>query len=369
MREIKSDSELDLQIVVTGTHFSTKQGDTYQEIENDGWTIDRKIEFIFGEDTSINIADSIASVVSGCTRSFKELQPHIILVLGDRFEIFAAATAALISKIPIAHIHGGESTFGSYDEAFRHSITKMSQIHFVATETYGARVRQLGENPDNIHVVGGIGIDEIQDFQYLDISSIKQSLGIELFEKIFLVTFHPVTLDANSSSYQLEQLLRVLEDWKDTSIIFTAPNGDEGNLFLSEMITKFVRENSNAHFFRSLGRSLYLSLMAISDCVIGNSSSGIIEAPSLKVASIDIGLRQEGRVRASSVINCEAMESEIRVALKRIYSEEFQKEVKTTINPYGNGGSSQKIVKVLKSVSLENLMLKRFFDCLKDVKL
>jgi GDP/UDP-N,N'-diacetylbacillosamine 2-epimerase (hydrolysing) len=369
MREIKSDSELDLQIVVTGTHFSTKQGDTYQEIENDGWTIDRKIEFIFGEDTSINIADSIASVVSGCTRSFKELQPHIILVLGDRFEIFGAATAALISKIPIAHIHGGESTFGSYDEAFRHSITKMSQIHFVATETYGARVRQLGENPDNIHVVGGIGIDEIQDFQHLDISSIKQSLGIELFEKIFLVTFHPVTLDANSSSYQLEQLLRVLEDWKDTSIIFTAPNGDEGNLFLSEMITKFVRENSNAHFFRSLGRTLYLSLMAISDCVIGNSSSGIIEAPSLKVASIDIGLRQEGRVRASSVINCEAMESEIRVALKRIYSEEFQKEVKTTINPYGNGGSSQKIVKVLKSVSLENLMLKRFFDCLKDVKL
>jgi GDP/UDP-N,N'-diacetylbacillosamine 2-epimerase (hydrolysing) len=362
MKKIDDEPSLTLQIIVTGMHLSREFGNTYEEIEKDGFAISSKIECLNSSDSPKSIADSIGRTLKGCAEAFEELKPDVVLILGDRFEIFAAATAALITRIPIAHIHGGEKTLGAYDEAFRHSITKMANLHFVATKEYKKRVIQLGEKPEYIFEVGGVGIDDIKELQLLDRFQLESELGIRLEKRSLLVTFHPATLEQESSSKQFNELLNALSELENTTLIFTMPNADTGGRAIIHQIRKFVEQRKSAYAFESLGRNLYLSCLANVNGVIGNSSSGILEAPSFKIGTINIGNRQEGRVQASSVINTNANQQDIAFSLKQLFSKEFQSIVETTRNPYGEGGASMKIVNALRDVSLDRVIKKEFLD-------
>jgi GDP/UDP-N,N'-diacetylbacillosamine 2-epimerase (hydrolysing) len=362
MQGIKDDPDLTLQVIATGMHLSNVFGMTYREIEEDGFQIDAKIEIHLSDDTPIGIADSIASGISGCAKAFDQLKPDIILVLGDRFEIFAAATSALVLKIPVAHIHGGETTVGAYDETFRHSITKMSQIHFVAAEEYRRRVIQLGENPVSVHLVGGLGIESIKRLKLLGREALETSLGIKFQLKSLLITYHPVTLESESTEQQMKELLTALSNLKDTTLIFTMPNADTGGSLLTKMIEEFTRNFADAHAFKSLGQLRYLSCVALVDGVVGNSSSGLTEVPSFKKGTINIGTRQSGRLQASSVINCRPEVEHINDALKKLYSQDFRSTLDGTINPYGESNASDKVVKVLKNTRLAGVVQKTFYD-------
>lgn len=362
MQGIKEDSELTLQVLVTGMHLSPQYGLTYKEIESDGFMINHKLETVINDDTPPGIVDSISSTIVGCARAFEDLKPDIIVLLGDRFEIFAAATAALVARIPVAHLHGGEITSGAYDEALRHSITKMSQMHFVATENYRDRVIQLGESPVHVHLVGGLGIDNIKKLPLMSKGELEASLNLKFNDKSILVTFHPVTLEEDAGEQQLKELLNALAELKDTLIILTMPNADTSNLKFIKLIENFVSENTNAHVYFSLGNLRYLSCIANVDAVIGNSSSGITEAPSFKKGTINIGNRQHGRAQATSVINCLPNKEDIMVAIRTVYSDDFQGVLSKTVNPYGNGGASAKIVEILSSVSLDKIIKKSFHD-------
>jgi GDP/UDP-N,N'-diacetylbacillosamine 2-epimerase (hydrolysing) len=362
MQEIKEDGDLDLRVIVTGMHLSSKFGNTYKEIEGDGFEIDYRIECLNSTDSAISLADSMGKVLEGCVEIFDALKPDIVLVLGDRFEIFAAAAATLISRIPLAHIHGGEKTLGSYDEAFRHSITKMAQIHFVATKEYRNRVIQLGEHPSYVYQVGSVGIDDIKGFNLLSREELENKLNIKINEKSLLVTFHPETLSNESPLIQMTELLSALSECKNTTLIFTLPNADTGGLHLIDLIERFVRENRNAYVFKNLGRFTYLSCLATVDGVVGNSSSGFLEAPSFKIGTINIGSRQTGRIKAPSIINVNANKQEVLNAIRNLYSEEFMSLLETVKNPYGDGGASSRIKQVLKQVSLDGIIRKDFFD-------
>ena len=362
MQGIKEDADLVLQVVATGMHMSPTFGLTYREIEADGFNIDAKVETLSSSDTPVGIAESMGKGLSGCAAVFRRLQPDVILVLGDRFEIFAATAAALVGKIPVAHLHGGETTIGAFDEAFRHSITKMSHFHFVAAEEYRQRVIQLGEDPDYVFQVGGLGVDGVKNISLLSKDEIESSLGVKFQSKSLLVTFHPVTLEDETSEVQMKELLSALSDLSDTTLIFTMPNADPGGLVLIKMIQEFVSQNTNSFAFTSLGQLRYLSCMAQVDAVIGNSSSGLIEAPTFKKGSINIGDRQLGRLQASSIINCQPEKNSIGEAIRRMYSSEFQRSLVKTINPYGEGGASARIVEILKTESLAGIVKKTFHD-------
>jgi GDP/UDP-N,N'-diacetylbacillosamine 2-epimerase (hydrolysing) len=362
MQGIKEDADLVLQVVATGMHMSPTFGLTYREIEADGFNIDAKVETLSSSDTPVGIAESMGKGLSGCAAVFRRLQPDVILVLGDRFEIFAATAAALVAKIPVAHLHGGETTIGAFDEAFRHSITKMSHFHFVAAEEYRQRVIQLGENPDHVFLVGGLGVDGVKNISLLSKDEIESSLGVKFQSKSLLVTFHPVTLEDETSEVQMKELLSALSDLSDTTLIFTMPNADTGGLVLIKMIQEFVSQNANSFAFTSLGQLRYLSCMAQVDAVIGNSSSGLIEAPAFKKGSINIGDRQLGRLQASSIINCKPEKKLIGEAIRRMYSSEFQRSLVKTINPYGEGGASARIVEILRTESLAGIVKKTFHD-------
>lgn len=364
MHEIQNDPCFTLQIIATGAHLSPTYGFTIGEIEADGFKVDRKVECLSASDEPTAVAHATGRALSGCSEAFDELKSDLVLVLGDRFEIFAASTAALLRRIPIAHIHGGEATFGAYDEAFRHSITKMSNIHFVATEKYRRRVIQLGESPDSVHIVGGLGVDAIKNIKLLSKDEVEQSLGIKFCSKSLLVTFHPETLGSQSPSSQIQELLEALSNWDDTTLIFTMPNADSGGLEIRSHILDFVDRRKDAFVFSSLGQLLYLSCMKIVDGVIGNSSSGILEAPTLKVGSVNIGDRQRGRVQAESVINSEALKEDLNEALSKLFSIEFKTKVKHCLNPYGEGGASGRIVEVLKRTTVYKSEQKLFYDLL-----
>lgn len=362
MQEIKGDANLTLQVVVTGMHLSSTFGQTYKSIELDGFMIDRKVEILADDDTPTGIAKSISAGLVGFAEAFQELKPDIIVILGDRFETFAAASAALVMKIPVAHLHGGESTLGAYDEAFRHSITKMSHLHFVAAKEYRNRVIQLGESPENVFTVGGMGIDNIKRLQLLSRKELEASLDLKFDKKSLLITFHPATLEEETPENQLNELLSALSELMDTTLIFTLPNADSGGLVLIKMIEGFVRENNNAKAFASLGQLRYLSCIAQVDGVLGNSSSGLLEVPSFKKGTVNIGDRQLGRILASSVINCRPERESILRALKELYSAKFQEQIKKTDNPYGEGGASEKVVSILRSFPIANLVKKKFHD-------
>jgi len=362
MQGIKDDPELNLQVIATGMHLSPKFGLTYKVIEEDGFRIDAKVEILSSSDSPVAIAESMALALAGSAKAFNELKPDLVVVLGDRFEIFAATTAALVAKIPVAHLHGGETTIGAFDEALRHSITKMSQLHFVAAEEYRTRVIQLGEDPRNVHLVGGVGIDSIKNLPLLGRIELEAQLGIELGKKSLLITFHPVTLDDESPMQQMKELLAALTHLHDTTLIFTMPNADTGGQLLIKMIEEFVGKNHNAKAFTSLGQLGYLSCIAHIDGVVGNSSSGLTEVPTFKKGTINVGDRQLGRLQATSVINCKPMEIDISRAIEKLYSPDFQSNLAVTKNPYGEGGASARVVKALKEASLEGIVKKTFHD-------
>ena len=362
MQGIKDDPELNLQIIATGMHLLPTFGLTCKVIEEDGFEVNAKIEILGSSDTPTAIAESMALALDGTAKAFSELKPDLVVVLGDRFEIFAATAAALVTKIPVAHLHGGETTAGAFDEAFRHSITKMSHLHFVATDEYRSRVLQLGENPKNVYLVGGVGIDSIKNLPLLSKEDFENQLGIKLDTKSLLITFHPVTLDSESPEQQMKELLAALSHLHDTTLIFTMPNADTGGRALIDMIEKFVGQNKNAKVFTSLGQLKYLSCISHVDGVVGNSSSGLTEVPTFKKGTINVGDRQMGRIQASSVINCEPKEKDIKRAIKTLYSLDFNSNLAATMNPYGEGGASARIVKALKEASLEGIVKKTFYD-------
>ncbi|MGJ0312299.1 UDP-N-acetylglucosamine 2-epimerase [Aliarcobacter cryaerophilus] len=362
LKEIEADKELKLQVIVTGMHLSPEFGLTYQTIEKE-FKINKKIEMLLSSDTSVGISKSMGLAQISFAESYDELKPDIVIVLGDRYEIFSATSAAMISRIPIAHIHGGEKTEGAFDESIRHSITKMSHLHFTATNEYKNRVIQLGEHPSRVFNVGGMGIENIKRLKLLSKDEFEKSIEFKLNSKNILVTFHPVTLENSTAKEQFQQLLDAIDELEDTNIIFTKANSDTDGRVINQMIDEYVTKNFQKSVqFTSLGQLRYLSALQYVDAVVGNSSSGLAEAPSFKIGTINIGDRQKGRIKASSVIDCEPNKDSILKSFEKLYSKEFQETLKTTINPYGNGCASKKIVEILKNVDLKNILKKSFYD-------
>jgi GDP/UDP-N,N'-diacetylbacillosamine 2-epimerase (hydrolysing) len=362
MQGIKDDSDLTLQVIATGMHLSPEFGLTYREIEQDGFQIDCKIEMLTSSDTAVGIAKSMGLGLIGFADALNELKPDLIVVLGDRFEIFTAVSAALVARIPVAHLHGGETTEGAFDESLRHSITKMSHLHFVAAEEYRQRVIQLGEQPERVFLVGGLGVDNIKRTKLLDRSELETSLGFKLAQKNLLVTFHPVTLENATAADHMTELLAALAELKDTQLIFTLPNADTDGRVLIKMIEQFVARYANAHAYTSLGQLRYLSCIAQVDGVVGNSSSGLLEVPSFNKGTINIGDRQRGRLLATSVINSAPTQQSIAVALKKLYSVDFQESLSKVRNLYGEGGASEKIVTTIKNYAIDDIAKKAFYD-------
>lgn len=362
MQEIVYSGALTLQVIATGMHLSPDFGSTYREIEQAGFKIDARVEMLLSADTASAVTKSMGLGLIGYADAYARLAPDLVVLLGDRFEIFAAAAAAMIAGIPIAHLHGGETTEGSFDEAIRHSITKMSHLHFVAAEDYRNRVIQLGEQPERVFLVGGLGIDAIKRTTLMTREALETSLNFAFGPRSLLITFHPVTLESQSSAHQMDELLKALDGLQDTHLIFTMPNADTGGRELTAMVDAFVATHPNARAYSSLGQLRYLSCMHFVDGVVGNSSSGLAEAPSMGIGTIDIGDRQRGRLRAASVIHCEPSQDQITQALRTLYRSAFKASLSQVVNPYGTGGASQRIVEVLAAHPLEQLMKKKFHN-------
>ena len=362
MKEIEADNDLELQVISTGMHLIPEFGLTYKEIEKD-FKIDKKIEMLLSSDTSIGISKSMGLAQISFAEAYEDLKPDILVVLGDRYEIFSAVSAAMIARVPIAHLHGGETTEGAFDESIRHSITKMSHLHFTATDEYRNRVIQLGEHPSRVFNVGGMGIENIKRLKLLTKEEFEKSIDFKLNKKNILVTFHPVTLEKSTAKEQFQELLNALDELKETNIIFTKANSDTDGRIINQMIDEYVAKNSYKSVgFTSLGQLRYLSALQFVDAMVGNSSSGLAEAPSFKVGTINIGDRQKGRIKAQSVIDCEPYKGAIIVSFQKLYSQEFQKLLLSVQNPYGVGHASQRIIEEIKKIDLYNILKKSFFD-------
>ena len=360
--KIKKNKNFILKVIASGTHFSKKYGYTYDEIKESKIQIYRKIICKFNSDNSEGISQVISKCITESSKIFKTFRPDIIIVLGDRYEILASAISAHLSRIPVAHIHGGEVTHGVIDDAFRHSITKMSHIHFVANAIYKKRVVQLGESPKNVYVVGGLGVDSISKTNLLKKSELEKKFNLKFNKTNFLVNFHPETLNKNLAKKQIRELLSAFSELKNTGLIFTMPGPDLENGIVVKLIKKFTLKHKNAYFFKSLGQVNYFSFLNQVDGMIGNSSSGLLEMPYFKKGTINIGTRQSGRLFAKSVINIEIKKSKIIQAVKKLLSNNFQKNIKNNINPYGNPGASDKIIKILKKIKVKKIINKKFFD-------
>jgi GDP/UDP-N,N'-diacetylbacillosamine 2-epimerase (hydrolysing) len=359
IKGVHDDPEPELQLLVTGMHLSPEFGLTWKQIEQDGFPITKKIEILLSSDTSVGISKSNALALISFAEAFEELKPEIVVLLGDRTETFSAAQAALIAGIPIAHIHGGELTEGAYDDAIRHSITKMSHLHFTATDEYRKRVIQLGEQPETVFNVGAIGLDNIKKLQLLSRSDFEESIGHKLSENNLLITFHPVTLENRSAREQFQNLLEALDELNNTLLIFTKPNSDKDGRIIIQMIDEYVNSNSDkAVAFTSLGQLRYLSAIQYMDAIVGNSSSGIIEGPAFNVPTVNIGDRQKGRIMGPTIFNCAPVKKEISKALNNALK--FDK-TQPHQHPYGEGNTSEKILGILKNTKNINLK-KRFYD-------
>jgi len=361
LRELDDDPDIELQIAVTGMHLSPEFGETYREIEKDGFAIDAKIDTLLSSDTPVGVAKSVGLGVIGFADIFQRLKPDMVVLLGDRYEVFAAAQAALFATIPVAHIAGGDSTEGSFDEAIRHSITKMAHLHFVTNELAARRVLQLGENPDCVVNVGSPGVDYIKRVQLLDRADLESKLDFKFCSKNLLVTFHPATLEMQPPGDQLRELFEALDSFReeDIGLLFTKPNSDTGGRTIIRMIDDYVANHNKRRAFASLGQIVYLSLVGQVDVVVGNSSSGLYEVPSFCKPTVNIGQRQTGRLQASSVINCEPIAAEI----VRSIQEALTKDCSGTVNPYGDGDSSRRIASILKEIPNPGVFIKKhFFD-------
>ena len=364
MKEVVADADLHLQIIATGMHLSPEFGLTYQQIEADGFTIDAGVEMLLSSDSPVGIAKSIGLGVIGFADALQSLEPDILVVLGDRFEILAAAQAAMVARIPIAHIHGGEATEGLIDEAIRHAVTKMSHLHFTAAEDYRKRVIQLGESPARVYNTGAIGLDNLAQLQLLARPELERALDFNLDPgPLILCTYHPVTLSERGEGAVLGSLFEALDRLPDTRVIFTKGNADAGGRTLNEMIDGYVAHNSNrVATFVSLGQVRYLSLLREADIVLGNSSSGIVEAPTARTPTVNIGDRQRGRLKAPSIIDCDESADAILTAVEKALSPEFQQLAAEGQTLFGEGGASKRIKEVIKEASLEGILFKRFHD-------
>lgn len=369
MHAIKHKKEWELQILATGAHLSPEFGLTYREIEKDGYEISAKVEMLLSSDTSEGIVKSMGLGMIGFADAIKNLQPDILIILGDRYEMLSIASAALIFKIPLVHIHGGEITEGAFDDAIRHSITKMAHLHFTSTEEYRNRVIQLGENPAYVHNVGAIGLENVFGMNLLSKEQLEKSLGIRFAKYTYQVTFHPSTLDNQSPEDQFNILLKAIESQNDSFFVFTKSNADTGGRIINNLIDQFTAQHPEKSVaFTSLGNLRFLSLLKVCDAIVGNSSSGIIEAPSMKTATINIGNRQKGRKQADCVINTLVDLSAINAAFDQVKSPSFKQIVSAVSNPYWNGGSVEKIMSALNNITLNDFQYKSFYDLEYDRK-
>ncbi len=363
MKAVQNDPELQLQIVATNMHLSPEFGLTYREIEKDGFTIDKKVEMLLSSDTAVGTTKSVGLGMISFADAFEDLNPDLIVILGDRYEMIAVASAALFHKIPLAHLHGGEITEGAYDDCIRHAISKMSHLHFTSTEVYRKRVIQLGEQPERVFNVGAIGIENIKHVPVMSKDELEASLDFKMGDKCIIVTYHPVTLEDNSAEQQSEALLSALDTHEDYKIIFTYPNSDTNGRIIIEKINEYVTAHpENAKAWPSLGLKRYLSALHYATAAVGNSSSGIIEVPSFGIPTLNIGDRQKGRIAAESVLNCEATESAIKEGLNIILSNDFIAKAKQAQNPYEGANTTEEILNIIKTYSLDNIIEKHFYD-------
>ena len=362
IRKVKSSKFLELKLIVTGMHLESQFGNTYKEIEADGFKIDGKIKIVSQNDTIKGVVSSFSNAVAKISSSIKKIRPDIIVLLGDRYEIFAASCAAMFNNVPIAHIHGGEVTEGMIDEAIRHSITKMAHIHFTSTEEYRRRVIQMGEDKSKVFNFGAPGIENIQSLKKISRPNLEKKLRIKFNRKNILITYHPLTLKPDNTLKEFNELLEALKREKNTNLFFTKSNSDFRGTQINKLIDKFVKYSDNYYSFKSLGRFNYLSLLSHVDIIVGNSSSGIIEAPSLKISSINIGDRQKGRVRSKSTIDCRAEKFSIIKAIKKSQNANFKKVAHKVRNPYQKNKTSLNIVRKLEKINTDKLLHKRFYS-------
>ena len=363
LKEIEADPELQLQLVVTGAHLSEKWGNTVDQIEHDGLPIAERVPFELNDDSPLAIADSLAQSTSGLAHAFERLQPDIVVVLGDRYEVLAAAQASLMLGIPLAHLHGGETTEGAFDEAIRHAVTKMAHLHFVAADEYAWRVRQLGERDEYIYNFGAPGLDHLTRSTLADRAELETVVDAPLGTPLLAVTYHPETLDPDEGIAGMRAMLAALGAIEDASIVFTGVNADPGHDHLSKEIHDFVIADTNRrHLVTSLGQSRYLGLLKIADAVVGNSSSGLIEAPALRVPTVNVGDRQRGRLRAASVVDCAPTSEAITDALRKVLDPQFRQALPENPSLYGIGNAAVRIKDVLKQVNLDGITKKPFVN-------
>lgn len=362
MNLVKEDNDLQLQVIATNMHLMPEYGETYKEIEKDGFSIDKKVYMHKPSDDAHGIISSMAEEMQGMNDALAELNPDILVLLGDRYEILVAAQVALIHRIPIAHIHGGEVTEGAFDDAIRHSVTKMSSLHFTSCEEYRHRVIQMGEQPSRVFNVGSLGVENIKAVPLMGKEELETSLDFKIEGQTILVTYHPVTLGSNSAK-DIHEFLDALEEFKDLKVIFTMPNSDTGRDAIALAIENYVQKHQGqAKAFTSLGLKRYLSTLQYVKAAVGNSSSGIIEVPSFGIPTLNIGDRQKGRLASKSVVNSGTSKEEVIVGLKYCLSEEMQKAAKNYENPYAKSNTAQLIFQELKVVELTGLNLKTFYD-------
>lgn len=362
MDGLRESPDVELKVIATGMHLAPEFGLTYREIERDGFAIDWKVEMLLSSDTPSGIAKSMGLGLIGFADVLRAVRPDLLVVLGDRFEILSAVVAALVARIPVAHLHGGEITEGAFDDAIRHAITKMSHFHFVAADAYRRRVIQLGEDPERVFVVGGLGIDGIKRLNLLSRPELETRLDFKFGRRNLLVTFHPATLDSASPGDQMRELLSAFDSLEDTHVIFTMPNADTAGRSLFAIVEEYVGTHPNSRAFTSLGQIGYLSAMREVDAVVGNSSSGLLEAPTFRKPTVNIGDRQSGRLKAHSVIDCAPDRASISAALRKALSTEFTHSIRDAQNPYGDGGASDRIVEIIRDLRLENAWKKSFHD-------
>lgn len=363
LKQIKGDDSVELQLIVGASHLSEDYGLTVSEIENDGFQIDAHIEMDLASDDEGSACGSIGSGLDISARIIAEMMPDVLVILGDRYELLCLSIAALFARLPVAHIGGGQLTEGAMDDPIRHVLTKLSHLHFTATETYRKRIIQLGERPDRVFAVGSLGVDNIINEKFLERGELEESIGFSFGNKNLLVTYHPETLGSQPDEVTVQNLLHAIDSFPDVKLIFTMPNADPGRYAIWEKIQKYVnRCKDRAIAITSLGRTRYLSVLNYVDGVVGNSSSGIIEAPSFRIGTVNIGDRQKGRIMPSSVINCGTSETEIQCAIKQLFSSKFSHQLKNTINPYGTGNAASQIHKILRTYPLSRITKKQFYD-------
>jgi UDP-N-acetylglucosamine 2-epimerase (non-hydrolysing) len=361
LKDIQADEELELQLLVTGTHLSPEFGNTYSQIEKDGFIINEKIEILLSSSTAVGVAKSIGVGVLGFADALDRLRPDALVILGDRFEALAAAQTAMILRIPILHLHGGEITEGAYDDAIRHAITKLSYLHCTSTNEYRNRVIQLGEAPSRVINVGAIGLDHLLRSQFMTVTELSNSLSFSLTKPFLLVTYHPVTLADEDPESSFQELLNSLDEFPEHQIILTYPNADNGGRSIIPLLESYAKNNPvRILAIPSLGQKRYLSAVKHSSAVIGNSSSGIIEVPSFDVATINIGMRQKGRLSAKSVINCKPYKKSIVKAIHIGINKEYKIKDEVIFNPYGQGDASSQVVTLLKEFKVSPF--KSFYD-------